>query len=232
MIFRENDKYLKGGILGDDMGLGKTITVLALIMTNHRDEEPLSKPLKNGFKRILSNSVAKYMPRGRKFSPKIGKKSTKILKTNGLDDSFEDGDKFNEDGVEENDGYKVFHDNFENYNYKNNIFHDSSSEEDDDEIMQLDGNVSFEISDDDMDLDDKKGEPEKRNKDKNSGFRWATLVVTPASLIVQWIGQIEEHVDIKVPLDYDVYHGTTKAKFRETSSMFEGKDIIFTTYGT
>jgi len=40
---KENDG-MRGGILADDMGLGKTLTVIALIVTNHWDGKPLSKP--------------------------------------------------------------------------------------------------------------------------------------------------------------------------------------------
>ena len=50
-----------GGILADDMGLGKSLTVIALILTNFYDEQPLARPQIN-FKRTLDKGVLRYLP--------------------------------------------------------------------------------------------------------------------------------------------------------------------------
>jgi SNF2 family DNA or RNA helicase len=46
---------------------------------------------------------------------------------------------------------------------------------------------------------------------KANGRRKATLIVTPASLISHWLGQIEQHIDKRVDLSIFVHHGTSKA---------------------
>ena len=57
----------------------------------------------------------------------------------------------------------------------------------------------------------------------------ATLIVTPTSVLSQWVGQIEEHVSKNVDIEIFVHHGTSKAIIK---SELEDKDIVFTTYGT
>lgn len=62
-----------------------------------------------------------------------------------------------------------------------------------------------------------------------NGRRRATLIVTPASLISHWLGQIEQHVDKRVDLSIFVHHGQSKAMLGKD---LEDQDIVLTTYGT
>jgi len=65
-MFKHENKEtdgMRGGILADDMGLGKTLTVISLIMTNHWDGKPLTKP-ELGFTRQPFN-IGQRMNRGK-----------------------------------------------------------------------------------------------------------------------------------------------------------------------
>ena len=68
-----------------------------------------------------------------------------------------------------------------------------------------------------------------RDPPKLNNRRRATLVLTPASLIGQWLSQIEQHVDDKVNLKIDVHHGQCKALL---GTELQDTDLVFSTYGT
>ncbi len=68
-----------------------------------------------------------------------------------------------------------------------------------------------------------------RQPAKANNRRKATLLVTPASLISHWLGQIEQHVDKSVELSIFVHHGTNRAML---GKELEDHDIVLTTYGT
>ena len=68
-----------------------------------------------------------------------------------------------------------------------------------------------------------------RDPPKLNNRRKATLVVTPASLIGQWLSQIDQHIDDKVNLKIIVHHGQCKALL---GTELQENDIVISTYGT
>lgn len=57
-----------------------------------------------------------------------------------------------------------------------------------------------------------------------------TLIVAPVSVMSNWSGQAELHVNKEWPLKVHTYHGPSRKKMKPED--FKGYDIVITTYGT
>ena len=63
-------------------------------------------------------------------------------------------------------------------------------------------------------------------KDDSDGKPLRTLIILPASLLNQWVGEIEKRFRKKDLFKYHAYHGP---KRREATNL-QDNDIVFTTY--
>ncbi|XP_015760925.1 PREDICTED: uncharacterized protein LOC107340090 [Acropora digitifera] len=227
----------KGGILADDMGLGKTLTVITLIMANHRNGKPMFLRRASNQKRAPSTSSEE--------STCKSEPAKKVAQTDACDSDDDDGvvnkvaikkrkgtvgnmKRLADSKALKQPGFKF------RQMYLSKIASKSPKKEKSKEEKSRTPPTPVKTPDDnhysvlvvDKEMKSMEGGHSSRSPVTENT---ATLIVCPVSVLSNWTDQIFRHAHRDVRLQVYMYYGPER--LRDLKFLRE-QDIVLTTYPT
>ncbi|XP_068136851.1 helicase-like transcription factor isoform X2 [Hyperolius riggenbachi] len=222
---KEKPQSVRGGILADDMGLGKTLSIIALILTNFHDGQPLPI-MQDGsdVKKQKSFDEEKSPDPSQSSSNKLSAKQTEVINENASSSTQKTKArpkrqkarkaKYTLSDSEEDEG--------EEWIPRKVSAPQARKMADHDHLSMTAGSIK------------KKAKQKSRGEGKQSMSKSqltnrprATLVICPLSVLSNWIDQIEQHVKPEAKLNVYVYYGPERNRNPDALSNY---DIVLTTY--
>ncbi|XP_056420818.1 helicase-like transcription factor isoform X2 [Hyla sarda] len=220
---KRRPESVRGGILADDMGLGKTLSMIALILTNFHDGQPLpTKKVKSGKQNIPNKSLTSDSDK-----PSRNKASQGLCsETNEIGNSQEAKGTSSE-RRKPRKAKCGFSDSEEEWLPRKTKSSPACSLVDDDQFaMALSGASSG------VKKKSKKKVIETTVQDHSKcgkNLPRPTLIICPLSVMSNWIDQFEQHVQAEVDLNIYVYYGPERSRDQKTLSQ---QDVVLTSYST
>ncbi|XP_040283968.1 helicase-like transcription factor [Bufo bufo] len=213
---KERPESVRGGLLADDMGLGKTLSVIALILTNFHDGQPLP--------------TGKFKSEKQKTN-KAGKSRNtesqgQCSETREIANSQDASAKVSKRQKARKVKYD-FNDSEEEWLPRKTKSSPACSLDDDQFAMALSGASSGGKKKSKGKIIDKTTVQSHSKCDRK--LPRPTLIICPLSVMSNWIDQFEQHVQAEVDLKIYVYYGPERSKDPNTLSQ---QDVVLTSYST
>lgn len=224
---KERPETVRGGILADDMGLGKTLSVIALILTNFHDGQPLlitkfksgKQKTKTTDKSLTSEPSKRLRERASQGQSSETRECGNSQEAQGTSLKRQKPRKVKCDFNDSED---------EAWLPRKTKSSPACSLVDDDQFAMALCGASPGV----------KKKSTKKIKDKTTlqshskcdqKLPRPTLIVCPLSVMSNWIDQFEQHVQAEVDLNIYVYYGPERSKDPNTLSQ---QDVVLTSYST
>ncbi|XP_069831488.1 helicase-like transcription factor [Dendropsophus ebraccatus] len=220
---QKRPKSVRGGILADDMGLGKTLSIIALILTNFHDGQPLPAM------KVTSGKQKTNTPK-KSLTSDSGKLSRNKESQALCSGTHEIGNSQQATSSKRQKPRKAkcdFSDSEEEWLPRKIKSTPTCSFLDDDPFaMALSGASGA------------KKKSKKKVKDEttvqshskpNGKLPRPTLIICPLSVMSNWIDQFEQHVQAEVDLNIYIYYGPERSRDIKTLSQ---QDVVLTSYST
>ncbi|XP_056915480.1 helicase-like transcription factor isoform X2 [Takifugu flavidus] len=205
---KEMPESVCGGILADDMGLGKTLTTIALILTNFHGGNPLPVETCEDKSSSIKAKAKPQTPSATATEAATGSSVPQVDLT--LDDST--------DVVEIVDDSNRSSNKEKKSTMKRKPSKAPVLEEDLDFAAALGGSMS------------KKKKTTKKatcSVEPAEDLPRATLIITPLSVLSNWMDQFEQHVRADVKLRVYLYYGSERNR---SQRFLSSQDVVITTY--
>ncbi|KAM3930256.1 helicase-like transcription factor [Leptodactylus fuscus] len=223
---KERPESVRGGILADDMGLGKTLSIIALILTNFHDGQPLPIKMKSGKQKTNTADMSLISDPG------------KQLRNRELQGDCSGASESGNSKVTASTGHK----RQKSRKVKCDL---NDSEEEEWLPRKMKSSPACTLLDDDqfaLALSGASPAVKKKSKKKtidktivqshskcDGKLPKPTLIICPLSVLSNWIDQFEQHVQAEVDLNIYIYYGPERKKDPDTLSQ---QDVVLTTYST
>ncbi|XP_066455315.1 helicase-like transcription factor isoform X1 [Eleutherodactylus coqui] len=223
---KERPESVRGGILADDMGLGKTLSVIALILTNFHNGQPLPITEVQSRKQ-KTNTPQKSLTSDPNKRSRNKASQGQSSETRAMGSSQEATCARSKRPKRQNVKRDSDDSDEEWLPRKTKSSPACSLPSDDQFAMALSGATQGvkKIS--------KKKIIDKTTVQSHSKcvqeLRRPTLIVCPLSVMSNWIDQFEQHVRPEVNLNIYVYYGPERSKDPKTLSQ---QDVVLTSYST
>eukprot|EP00794_Sanderia_malayensis_P009927 gene9927-10945_t len=251
----EKPKCIRGGILADDMGLGKTLLTISLILGNHIKQQPMFAQSKK--KRASTGSSATPQQGGddsdcvmladndplllkRRRSDETGECNRlrfKKMKEGYIKPSKVKSKDLKQPGFQFR---QIYLNELKKKDKKRRSSKSKKNIKTENQSTSKDIQEIFSDSDDDTELkkiknhiDSVTRSPLLQDKPsqrlQTSGEVKSTLIICPMSVLSNWTGQFEQHVDPGIDLKLYLYYGANRVK---DDKYIRQQDIVLTTYST
>ncbi|XP_075873771.1 helicase-like transcription factor isoform X2 [Nelusetta ayraudi] len=223
---KEVPQRVRGGILADDMGLGKTLTTIALILTNFHKGRPLPvekcvSPFKAKNKLDAASSREAATSVAVKAAAANSRSDLPLAQGTSGDapdlETADQADKKKNKG--QTDGPK-----------RKATKESSAFLEDLDFAAALGGtssDTSFKKRKTDKKATAAKSADSSIPESADDLSARATLIVTPLSVLSNWLDQFEQHMRADVKINVYLYYGTDRNKSKK---FLSSQDVVITTY--